>query len=138
MAKDFRQSSRRLSETKAVYAPYETTEVGRIFLMTVLQETVCPGCGLKMPANKNPNYRSYYRTNAECWDLYTEVLGTEYSNAILFGQVHQLTVDTYAVQHAGEPHPVWALSRAGAGDTFALHTAVASASRHGDQCLAPL
>jgi len=73
--------------------------------MTVLQETVCPGCGLKMPANKNSAYRSYYRTNAECWDLYTEVLGTEYSNAVLFGQVHQLTVDTYAVQHAGEPHP---------------------------------
>jgi hypothetical protein len=73
--------------------------------MTVLQETVCPGCGLKMPANTNSAYRSYYRTNAECWDLYTEVLGTEYSNAVLFGQVHQLTVDTYAVQHAGEPHP---------------------------------
>lgn len=58
-----------------------------------------------MPANRNSTYRSYYRTNAECWDLYTEVLGIEYSNAILFGQVHQLTVDTYAVQHAGEPHP---------------------------------
>jgi hypothetical protein len=41
----------------------------------------------------------------ECWDLYTEVLGTEYSNAVIFGQVHQLTVDSYAVQHAGGPHP---------------------------------
>ncbi|HEX6719223.1 MAG TPA: DUF5946 family protein, partial [Pyrinomonadaceae bacterium] len=71
----------------------------------VMQETICPGCGLKMPAGKNTTFRSYYRTNAECWDLYTEVLGTEYSTAILFGQVHQLTVDTYAVQHAGEPHP---------------------------------
>jgi len=73
--------------------------------MTVLQETVCPGCGLKMPASKTTTFRSYYRTNAECWDLYTEVLGNEYSNAVLFGQVHQLTVDAYAVQHAGEPHP---------------------------------
>ena len=73
--------------------------------MTVLQETVCPGCGLKMPAGQTTTFRSYYRTNAECWDLYTEVLGTEYSNAILFGQVHQLTVDAYAVQHAGDPHP---------------------------------
>ena len=58
-----------------------------------------------MPAGKNSTFRSYYRTNAECWDLYTEVLGNEYSNAILFGQVHQLTVDSYAVQHAGGPHP---------------------------------
>jgi Family of unknown function (DUF5946) len=58
-----------------------------------------------MPASKNASYRSYYQTNAECWDLYTEVLAAEYSNAFLFGQVHQLTVDSYAVQHAGEPHP---------------------------------
>ena len=37
--------------------------------------------------------------------MYTEVLGSEFSNAVLFGQVHQLTVDTYAVQHAGGRHP---------------------------------
>ena len=33
------------------------------------------------------------------------MLGSEFGNAILFGGVHQLTVDTYAVQHAGGPHP---------------------------------
>jgi hypothetical protein len=33
------------------------------------------------------------------------VLAAEYSNAVLFGQVHQLTVDTYAAQHAGGKHP---------------------------------
>jgi hypothetical protein len=37
--------------------------------------------------------------------VYTEVLGSEFSNAMLFGQVHQLSVDTYAVQHAGGAHP---------------------------------
>jgi hypothetical protein len=37
--------------------------------------------------------------------VYTEVLAAEYSNALLFGQVHQLTVDAYAAQHAGGPHP---------------------------------
>ena len=58
-----------------------------------------------MPAGAPANPRSYYNTSAECWDLYTEVLGTEYSNAVLFGQVHQLTVDAYATQHAGGPHP---------------------------------
>lgn len=50
-------------------------------------------------------YDGYYHASAECWSVYTEVLGVEYSNAVLWGQVHQLTVDTYAVQHAGGPHP---------------------------------
>jgi hypothetical protein len=72
--------------------------------MSVTQDRTCPGCGLSMPA-RNTTARSYYNTSAECWDLYTEVLATEYSNAFLFGQVHQLTVDAYAVQHAGTPHP---------------------------------
>jgi hypothetical protein len=75
-------------------------------MMTVLQETICPGCGLRMPARQTTTTsRGYYNVSDECWDLYTEVLGTEYSNAYLAGQVHQITVDTYAVQHAGEPHP---------------------------------
>ena len=56
------------------------------------------------PAQKNTS-GSYYNTSVECWDLYTEVLATEYSNAVLFGQVHQSTVNTYAVQHAGGPRP---------------------------------
>lgn len=59
-----------------------------------------------MPVRKTTTTsRGYYNVSDECWDLYTEVLETEYSNAFLFGQVHQLTVDSYAVQHAGEPHP---------------------------------
>jgi hypothetical protein len=58
-----------------------------------------------MPNRNTTPVRCYYNTSAECWDLYTEVLATEYSNALLFGQVHQLTVDAYAVQHAGGPHP---------------------------------
>jgi hypothetical protein len=73
--------------------------------MSVLQDSTCSGCGLTMPARGTTAARSYYNTSAECWDLYTEVLATEYSNAFLFGQVHQLTVDAYAVQHAGDPHP---------------------------------
>ncbi|HEU4711110.1 MAG TPA: DUF5946 family protein [Pyrinomonadaceae bacterium] len=73
--------------------------------MTVPQEIICPGCGLSMPPRKTNTADCYYNTSTECWDLYTEVLGTEYSNAFLFGQVHQMTVDAYAVQHAGGPHP---------------------------------
>ena len=58
-----------------------------------------------MPARQTTSSRGYYNVSDECWELYTEVLGNEYSNAFLAGQVHQITVDTYAVQHAGGPHP---------------------------------
>src|SRR5690349_22210400 len=64
----------------------------------------CPGCAVMLAGGALP-YRGYYNASAECWAEYTRVLGVEYQDAVLFGQVHQLTVDTYAVQHAGGPHP---------------------------------
>lgn len=69
-----------------------------------MNEIVCPGCGLLMPENKAITYDGYYDVSPECWSVYTEVLAAEFSNMVLFGQVHQLTVDTYAVQHAGGFH----------------------------------
>ncbi len=73
--------------------------------MTSHHERACPGCGLRMPPRAALNEHGYYTASPECWSVYTEVLAAEYSNAVLWGQVHQLTVDTYAVQHAGGPHP---------------------------------
>lgn len=64
----------------------------------------CPGCGLEMPEGRGV-YDGYYNASPECWSVYTEVLGAEFQNAPLFGQVHSLTVDSYAAQHAGGPHP---------------------------------
>lgn len=64
----------------------------------------CPGCGLEMPLGDR-TYDGYYHASPECWSLYGEVLAAEFENAVLFGQVHQLTVDTYAVAHAGGSHP---------------------------------
>lgn len=58
-----------------------------------------------MPARAGLTNPTYNHASPECWAVYTEVLAAEYSNAVLFGQVHQLTVDTYAVQHAGGEHP---------------------------------
>jgi len=66
---------------------------------------VCPGCGLAMPRNPAAPPDGYYNCSPECWSVYTEVLEKEYSNAVFFGRVHQMTVDSYAVQHAGGPHP---------------------------------
>jgi uncharacterized protein DUF5946 len=58
-----------------------------------------------MPHRDAAISHGYINASPECWLVYTEVLATEYSNAVLFGQVHQLTVDAYAVQHAGGRHP---------------------------------
>ena len=67
--------------------------------------STCPGCGLELPASPEPSYDGYYNTSPECWAIYGQVLEREFANAVLFGQVHMLTVDAYAVQHAGGPHP---------------------------------
>ena len=64
----------------------------------------CPGCGLEMPRG-SATYDGYFNASPECWSVFGEVLAAEFQNAVLSGQVHQLTVDTYAVQHAGGPHP---------------------------------
>lgn len=58
-----------------------------------------------MPLRETATTHRYIHASPECWDLYTEVLATEYGNGILFGQVHRLTVDAYAVQHPGGKHP---------------------------------
>jgi len=58
-----------------------------------------------MPADPRAVYDGYFNCTPECWSIFTEVIGREFSNAVLFGQVHQLTVDAYAVQHAGGRHP---------------------------------
>jgi hypothetical protein len=58
-----------------------------------------------MPHRDAAIYHGYINASPECWLVYTEILATEYSNAVLFGQIHQLSVDAYAVQHAGGPHP---------------------------------
>ena len=70
-----------------------------------MSDVACPGCGLVMPRRDAATSHGYYNASPECWLVYTEVLAAEYSNAVLFGQIHQLTVDAYAVQHAGGEHP---------------------------------
>jgi len=45
----------------------------------------------------------YIGATQGCWNLYGEVLAKEYMDYEYFEHVHRLTVDTYAVQHPGEP-----------------------------------
>lgn len=59
----------------------------------------CPGCGARFPTSAGPIH-SYMESSPACWAAYGEVLAREYSD-IRFGARHQLTVDSYAVQHPG-------------------------------------
>lgn len=69
------------------------------------QESICPGCGLRMPVDPRLQYDGYFNCSAECYDIFAEVLARDYTTPYIFGNVHQTTVDAYAVQHAGGPHP---------------------------------
>lgn len=66
--------------------------------------SVCPGCGLTLPAS-DASYDRKFHASAECWAVFESVLATEFQSPALFGRVHQMTVDAYAVQHAGGGHP---------------------------------
>jgi hypothetical protein len=57
-----------------------------------------------MPLSER-SYDRKFHASAECWSLFEEILAAEFQNPALFGRVHQLTVDSYAVQHAGGKHP---------------------------------
>jgi hypothetical protein len=72
--------------------------------VSTTDQRTCPGCGLVAPAIDRAYDRKFH-ASAECWATFEDVLAKEYENAVLFGQVHQLTVDAYAVQHAGGRHP---------------------------------
>jgi hypothetical protein len=60
---------------------------------------LCPGCRLDLPAADGPRH-AYIGASPACWALYGQVLAREYEDAELFAR-HQLTVDTYAIQHPG-------------------------------------
>ncbi|MDQ3531263.1 MAG: DUF5946 family protein [Actinomycetota bacterium] len=61
----------------------------------------CPGCGLVLPISDGPTH-AYFGSSASCWALFGELLAREFNNPEYFA-AHQLTVDTYAVQHPGVP-----------------------------------
>ena len=60
----------------------------------------CPGCGLSLPRGETAAGHAYIGASPSCWERYGELLAREYGEPAYFG-VHQLTVDTYAVQHPG-------------------------------------
>lgn len=63
---------------------------------------LCFSCGGSFEVNEGPTHK-YMLSSPGCWKAYGELLAREYENPLLFGAVHRLTVDAYALQHPGDP-----------------------------------
>ena len=63
----------------------------------------CIGCGAEFPETDGPTHR-YLESSAGCWACYGEILEREFSDLDYYA-VHRLSVDTYALQHPGQPSP---------------------------------
>jgi Family of unknown function (DUF5946) len=65
----------------------------------------CPGCGVELPSSAEP-WDSRSLASEACHALYGEVAGFESQHIVELGRWHQLLVDTYAAQHAGDRTPL--------------------------------
>ena len=64
----------------------------------------CPGCGVELPGSAEPwDPRSL--ASEACHALFGEVAGFESQHLVELGRWHQVLVDVYAAQHAGERTP---------------------------------
>lgn len=61
----------------------------------------CIGCGAAFPPVDGPTH-DYMLSSPACFAAFNTLLAAEYATPSLAG-VHRLTVDTYAVQHPGDP-----------------------------------
>ena len=62
----------------------------------------CYGCAA-LADNITGKPHKYIGASQGCWNLYTEVLAKEYGEYNYPEHTHRLTVDTYAIQHPGQP-----------------------------------
>ncbi|GAA6182415.1 hypothetical protein NBRC116594_38530 [Shimia sp. NS0008-38b] len=66
------------------------------------RQTTCPGCGGRFDNITGPTH-AYMISSSGCYAAFNRLLAAEYSDPAL-RTTHRLTVDTYAVQHAGDPN----------------------------------
>jgi hypothetical protein len=64
----------------------------------------CIGCGALVPDVEGPSWRYPNAGSPGCWAVFGEILAKEFSD-YRYGRLHRMTVDTYAVQHPGDPTP---------------------------------
>jgi hypothetical protein len=62
----------------------------------------CYGCGALVKDLPGEPHK-YIGAAAGCWEIYGEILAKEYGEYGYPEPTHQLTVNTYAVQHPGKP-----------------------------------
>jgi hypothetical protein len=67
----------------------------------VRRTTECPGCGLELPAEPAAPTVPL-NASKECAAVYAEVSGFEFEHPVML-RYHQLSVDAYGAQHAGDP-----------------------------------
>jgi Family of unknown function (DUF5946) len=65
-----------------------------------MDPSVCPGCGLVLPAHVGPTH-AYVGASPECWRLYGQVSTLSWGAADGL-PVGRLVTDTYGVQHPGK------------------------------------
>ncbi len=65
--------------------------------------SICPGCGGRYPDMDGPHH-AYMISSSGCWHAYGLILAHEYADKVLFDAVHRLSVDTFALQHPGDPN----------------------------------
>ena len=62
----------------------------------------CCGCAALVEDIMGKPHK-YIGASQGCWNLYSEVLAKEYGEYNYPKHTHRLTVDTYAIQHPGQP-----------------------------------
>lgn len=67
-----------------------------------LKMITCFSCHGLVPSVIGPVH-PYMKSSPGCWQLYGEVLAREYTLESYDPLMHRVTVDTYAIQHPGEP-----------------------------------
>ncbi len=73
--------------------------------MATPEQSLCPGCGVRLPIDADAQPDARYNASAECLRLYGELNAYTLSRGDWDGNgvfIHQLAVDAYAAQHVGE------------------------------------
>jgi hypothetical protein len=96
--------------------------------------SACPGCRVVLPVSDWP-VDSRANVSPACWQIRSNVLAHELEHLLELGRFHQLSVDAYAAQHAGDRVPPIATAFALIGLHLALDegwpgTAVRAAHQH--------
>jgi hypothetical protein len=63
---------------------------------------ICFGCGALVESISGKPHK-YLGATQGCWNIYGQILAKEYCEYNYPETIHRLTVDTYSVQHPGQP-----------------------------------